>query len=645
MFVVRRLKNNPILEPNSGEPWQAYAAFNPSPIRIGKKTNLLYRAISEPRPIAGGGRFFMSTIGKAEDSGDATTEQLIAPEESWERYGCEDPRVTHLDGRYYIFYTALSHFPFSADGIRVAVAISKDLKTIQEKHLVTPFNAKAMTLFPEKINGKFMVIMTAHTDSPPSKVAIAQFDREEDMWSADAWNAWHDHIDEHSLSIKRNQDERVEIGSTPLKTRWGWLLFYSHIQHYYSSDRKIFGIEAILLDIKDPKKILGRTRNPLLVPEETYERYGTVPGVIFPSGALLVTTKKANDTVRIYYGGADTVCAAAEVNLEDLITTMMGGNVLTRFSRNPILAPTENLWEKKAVFNPAAIDIDTTVHLLYRAMSPDNTSVIGYAASKNGTDISARSNVPAYQPREPFEMKGVVNGNSGCEDPRLSKIDDRIFMTYTAFNGKEAAAVAVTSTTEKEFKIGAATGKWQWQKPVLVSPPGIDDKDACIIQTSHKGALLFHRVNNAICVSPIDPLNPTRINDYNVILEPRQGMWDGQKIGINAPPIPLFGAKTAKSPAYWLLLYHGVSGDFKYRLGVALLDGADPTKVLARSTDWILEPEMKYEKEGQVGNVVFPCGAVIRGDTLFVYYGGADTTVNVAIGSIDTIVGALLRSK
>jgi predicted GH43/DUF377 family glycosyl hydrolase len=278
-------------------------------------------------------------------------------------------------------------------------------------------------------------------------------------------------------------------------------------------------------------------------------------------------------------------------------------------------------------------------------MSPDNTSVIGYAASKNGTDISARSNVPAYQPREPFEMKGVVNGNSGCEDPRLSKIDDRIFMTYTAFNGKEAAAVAVTSTTEKEFKIGAATGKWQWQKPVLVSPPGIDDKDACIIQTSHKGALLFHRVNNAICVSPIDPLNPTRINDYNVILEPRQGMWDGQKIGINAPPIPLFGAKTAKSPAYWLLLYHGVSGDFKYRLGVALLDGADPTKVLARSTDWILEPEMKYEKEGQVGNVVFPCGAVIRGDTLFVYYGGADTTVNVAIGSIDTIVGALLRSK
>ena len=79
---------------------------------------------------------------------------FIVPEEIWERYGCEDPRVTKFGKNYYIFYTALSSYPFTADSIKVAVAISPDLKKISAKHLVTPFNAKAMTLFPEKINGK-----------------------------------------------------------------------------------------------------------------------------------------------------------------------------------------------------------------------------------------------------------------------------------------------------------------------------------------------------------------------------------------------------------------------------------------------------------------------------------------------------------
>ncbi len=641
MLVVRR-QPNPLLEPSASEPWRAFAAFNPSPAKVGKGTSLLFRAVAEPRPVGGGGQFFLSTIGQATSKDgliftDATP--FITPTESWERYGCEDPRVTLVDSVYYTFYTALSHFPFSADGIKVAVALSEDLKTVQEKHLVTPFNAKAMTLFPERIGGKLTAVLTVNTDNPPSKTAIIQFDKPEQMWSEEYWQEWYTHIDDWALTLKRSGDERVEIGSTPLKTPAGWLIFYSHIRHYYSNDQKVFGVEAVLLDLKNPRQIIGRTRGPLLVPEETFERYGTVPNVVFPSGAIM-----AGENVRIYYGGADTVCAAAEVNLHDLLATMTATEpALVRFSKNPILAPTANLWEKKAVFNPAAVDIDDTVHLLYRAMSPDNTSVVGHATSGNGAQITKRDTVPAYQPREPFELKRIPNGNSGCEDPRLSRIGDRIYMCYTAYNGVQAPGVALTSTSVADFKNGATTGKWQWQKPVLVSPPGVDDKDACVVETPAPYKLgkhlLFHRINNAICISPINLEKPEPVTDYTVILEPRQGMWDGQKIGLNAPPMLINGPDG--KVAGWLVVYHGVGGDFCYRLGFALLDKDTPAKVLGRTTDWVLEPEMKYEKEGQVNNVVFPCGMVIRGDTLYVYYGGADSVVALATGSIKKILQTL----
>ena len=539
MFVVRRLQKNPLLNPATNDMWRSYAAFNPSPIVVGKGIDILFRAVAEPRPLAessgGSGQFFPSTIGRATSQDGisfSAPAPFIAPQEVWERYGCEDPRVTYLNGTYYIFYTALAHFPFSADGIRVAVALSKDLKTVHERHLVTPFNAKAMTLFPEKIGGKLTAVLSVHTDNPPSKTALIQFDTPEQMWSEQYWQEWFAHIDEWSFNLKRNNDERVEIGSTPLKTSVGWLIFYSHIRHYYSQHQKIFGVEAVLLDLKNPRKIIGRTRGPILVPEETYERYGTVPDIVFPSGALL-----AGDKVRIYYGAADTVCAAAEVRLVDLLTAMKGDETLVRSPKNPILIPTGNLWEKRAVFNPAAFELDGTTHLLYRAMSLDNTSTIGHATTRDGIRILTRDALPAYEPRESFELKGVANGNSGCEDPRVTKIDDRIYMCYTAFNGTQAPAVALTSTGVADFSLGATTGKWQWEKPILISPPGVDDKDACIIQTRHHGTLFFHRINNAICASSLDLKNLQPVSNYEVVLEPRHGMWDDSKVGLNAPPI------------------------------------------------------------------------------------------------------------
>ena len=142
-----------------------------------------------------------------------------------------------IDDKFYIFYTALSKFPPDASSIRVAVAISKDLKTIDEKHLVTPFNAKAMALFPRKIKGYFAAILTADTDVLPSKIGIAYFKEEEQIWDEQYWQNWYRKIDHNVLPLLRSTDDQVEVGAVPIETEKGWLFIYSYIKNYTSSQK------------------------------------------------------------------------------------------------------------------------------------------------------------------------------------------------------------------------------------------------------------------------------------------------------------------------------------------------------------------------------------------------------------------------
>ena len=116
-----------------------------------------------------------------------------------------------------------------------------------------------------------------------------------------------------------------------------------------------------------------------------------------------------------------------------------------------LLPKLENPWEAKAVFNPAAIAIGKKIHIVYRTSSNDNTSCFGYASTKNGTDIIERLADPIYLPREEFEKKKISNANSGCEDPRLTKIGKNIYVCYTAFDGIGPPRVAVSSILEKDF--------------------------------------------------------------------------------------------------------------------------------------------------------------------------------------------------
>jgi len=639
-MIIKRFEDNPILKPDKNRSWEAEAVFNGCPIIKGNKTFLLYRALSLPQyHTVARTTMKISSIGITESVDGLAfnnRKRFIVPEHEWERFGCEDPRVTKLNNKYYIFYTALGSWPLKADSIRVGVAISKDLKNIEKKHLVTPFNAKAMTLFPEKINGKMWAVLTVNTDRPPAKICLASFAKEENMWQESYWQEWYKNLDKSTLSLQRDSQDHVEVGAPPIKTKYGWLLFYSYIRNYFSSQRH-FSIEAVLLDLKNPSKIIGRTDFPVLSPEEYYEKYGLVQNVVFPSGALL---KK--NIIYLYYGAADMTCAVAMIDLPSFVNKFVQKEInfakLSRAKENPIIAPiTHHSWEAKATFNPAAIFIKDKVHILYRAMSEDNTSVLGYATSQDGTKIDYRADKPAYVPRESFEQKLVPGGNSGAEDPRLIKIGNKIYMFYTAFDGRNPPRVAFTWIKEGDF----LNQKWNWSKPVLISSPDSDDKNAAVFPEKIKGEyIVVHRNGNDIDLSfhkTLDFDGGKWLEEYRWIM-PRAGWWDSKKVGIAAPPI-----KTADG---WVVLYHGVSEtDRMYRVGAVLADLRDPQKIIGRTDYPILEPEIAYEKEGVIPNVVFPCGAVVIDDKLFVYYGGADKTVGVASIKMEDLLHALKLCK
>lgn len=641
---VERLAGNPVLKPVPEQEWEGLATFNGCVVRDGNLFRMVYRAMSHPKEHLGH-HLPISTIGYAESEDGVHfygRRQLIRPEYEWECFGCEDPRATRLEGKYYIFYTALSAYPFRPQGIRVGLAITRDFVQLEEKHLVTPFNAKAMALFPERIGGKLAAVLTANTDMPPAKISLAFFDEESDIWDQERWTRWYESLDDHVLPLMRSHLDQVEVGAPPLALEEGWLLIFSYIKDYQLGSSRVFGIEAVLLDRADPFRILGRTREPILVPEAYYERIGHVMDVVFPSGAVVV-----DDHLLIYYGAADTTVAVARVELHELLDAMKPPSFfiphrptherhkLYRYEGNPILYPRPELgWEAKAVFNPGVVVANGRVHMLYRALSHDNTSVLGYASSADGVHFDDRPNRPAYVPREDFEKKASPDVPSGCEDPRLTLMDGIVHMTYTAFNGYDAQ-VAYTRISLEDF----LAKRWNWSKPIVISAPKIWDKNAALLPARIGGKLfVFHRLSLGIWVDWLDAMEEAqeRWLGGKVIITPRPGMWDNAKVGIAAPPV--------ETEHGWLMLYHGIQEPGTiYRVGAALLDRDDPTRVLVRSRDPILEPEMEWERRGLVPNVVFPCGVALLGEDLYVYYGGADRVIGVAAVKLQDLLDELLR--
>ena len=526
MLKLQKSFENPILSPETKNKWEYTAAFNPSVWKDPTGFKMVYRALSSKIPIFNT-ETDVSTIGYA-DSPDpihfVNRKQLIIPEYDWEKYGCEDPRITKIGDTYYIFYTALGGFPFGPDNIKVGVALTRDFKKIDEKHLVTPFNAKGACLLPEKINGKFAVILTVNTDKPPipTSIGIAYFDNIEDIWNQDLWTKWYSELDSHKIDLLRDASHQVEVGAVPVKTKYGWLLIHSYTYEYFSNNKK-WGIEAALLDLGNPQNIIARTKEPLLRAEEQYELFGEVPYTIFPSGAVI-----SDENLYVYYGAADTVSAVASVNLEallnDIITSAKSKEevdkeqvYLTRFDGNPLISPIpEHPWESKYTLNAAAIYLEGKVHILYRAQGEDLVSTIGYASSRDGFKIDKRLPEPIYKPRIDAEM-------DGCEDARITRIGNTLYLFYTAFkNGM--THIAMSTISVKDF----LKMNWNWSSPVIISPTEVNDKNACIVSEKVNGKyVIFHRTHHRIWVAEENNLDFSDGDGFRATF-----FWSQMMIGI-----------------------------------------------------------------------------------------------------------------
>lgn len=281
---------------------------------------------------------------------------------------------------------------------------------------------------------------------------------------------------------------------------------------------------------------------------------------------------------------------------------------MVRFEGNPILEPIEaHDWESKHVFNAAMVRMGGRIHYFYRAMGEDMVSRLGYASSEDGYNIDERLPYPVFEPATSLEK-------FGCEDPRITVLNGRCYMTYTAYG--DIFQIGITSILTEDL----LRKRWEWGERIFPFP-NVKNKNAVIFPRRVDGQYtMCHRLDPDIYIAFSKDLRSWGESEW--VMGPRQGRWDCVKVGAAGPPIELDEG--------WLLIYHGVDSDRTYRLGSAILDKDNPRKVIYRSDDPFLEPYEDYERNGWIPNVVFSCGSVLVGDQLLVSYGGADTVIGVA---------------
>ncbi len=289
---------------------------------------------------------------------------------------------------------------------------------------------------------------------------------------------------------------------------------------------------------------------------------------------------------------------------------------MVRFEGNPILEPVEDHgWESRYVFNTAMIQLGGRIHFFYRAMGDDMISRFGYASSKDGFHIDMRLPHPVFEPATPSEKYG-------CEDPRLTVLNGRCYMTYTAYGAIYQIGITSISAVDLLMK------RWKWGER-LFPFPNVKNKNAVIFPRKvNDRYIMCHRLDPDIYIAFSEDLRSW--SDSEWVMGPRPGYWDCVKVGAAGPPIELDEG--------WLLIYHGVDSNRIYRLGAALLDKENPERVKYRSQRPFLEPNEDYERIGNVPNVVFSCGSVLIGDELLVSYGGADTVIGVATFDLNEIL-------
>ncbi|MFT4739825.1 MAG: putative GH43/DUF377 family glycosyl hydrolase [Marivirga sp.] len=331
-----------------------------------------------------------------------------------------------------------------------------------------------------------------------------------------------------------------------------------------------------------------------------------------------------------------------------------------------ILDTTELEFENEGVLNPAIMQEGNTVHIFYRAVRKGNHSTIGYAKLDGPLNVSSRNDQPLLVPEFEYESQGL-------EDARIVKIEGVYYLTFTAYDGINALGALATSTDLVNFKRhGIIVPQLTYHDfhRMAESNLHLNEKykrfhiQVNLNENIHKMVLLadknliffprkindkyyfLHRIKPDIqiaCVDNVQKLSEGFWQDYlmhfdkSILMTPKYD-HEASYIGGGCPPI--------ETEEGWLLIYHGVHDTvdgYVYCACAALLDLEDPTKELARLPLSLFEPEDPYELEGVVNNVVFPTGTALFGDTLYIYYGAADTHIAAVSLNIKELIFELLN--
>lgn len=331
MIVV---KNEGIVLKKTNLKFENKGVLNPACIQVNDITHMFYRAINYRG---------VSSIGYCQLRNNKVIKRLkkpiLFPEYDYEKKGVEDPRITLIEGIYYLFYTA-----YDGKNALIAYATSKDLVHFVKQGLISPkisydeaedifskskvneryivfeklykekegknilLFEKDACLFPQKINHKFALL---HRILPG--IQIIYFNNFSEL-TENRWRKYFKNLSDYIVLDPFFYFENRNIGSgcPPIQTKDGWLIIYHAVEE--NSLGRIYHATAALLDLKNPLKVLGRLKEPLFSPKAFWEKSGVTNNVVFPTGAVI-----KNKRLYIYYGAADKLIAAKSINLADLL--------------------------------------------------------------------------------------------------------------------------------------------------------------------------------------------------------------------------------------------------------------------------------------------------------------------------------------
>lgn len=285
---------------------------------------------------------------------------------------------------------------------------------------------------------------------------------------------------------------------------------------------------------------------------------------------------------------------------------------LTRISKNPIFeANPEHEWESAAVFNSAAVYENGLYHMIYRATDIGSHANFGEYINSFGYAVS-KDLKEWHRLEKPIMINDVPQEKRGPEDPRIVKIGDTFYMTYTGFGGRFPGDYRICMATSRDLV------NWN-REGVLLDEE--NKNSAFFPETFGDEYLLLHRRQPDIWISSTKDMK-NYYDHTRIMTTIPDHEWESVRIGIAGPPVG--------HPEGWLLFYHAVDSDNRYRLGVALLAKENPRKILARHRKPVIEPTMDWEKEGWVPDVIFSCATIEKKERYEIIYGGADRAIGAA---------------